>query len=71
MDKAAATADALELFHLNQTAIRAALEELSLWVSQRGSIPTHNNVLAVLEAIDVNAEGLQALITQLRQGCEG
>jgi len=66
MDKATTTADALELLHLNQIAMRAALEELSLWVSQRGSISTHSNVLSALEALDTNAEELNALITQSR-----
>lgn len=32
-DKAATAADTLELLMMNQTAIRAALEELSLWVA--------------------------------------
>lgn len=35
-DQASTTAYTLELLHLNQVAIRAALEELSLWVSHRG-----------------------------------
>ncbi len=35
-DQASTTADTLELLHLNQVAIRAALEELSLRVSHRG-----------------------------------
>ena len=34
-DKAITTADTLELLLLNQTPIRAALEALPLWVSQR------------------------------------
>lgn len=37
-EKASTTADTLELLHLNQIAIRAALEEISLWVSHRGSV---------------------------------
>lgn len=40
--KAAITADTMELLLLNQTAIRGALEELSLWVSHRGSIQQRN-----------------------------
>lgn len=35
-DKAAAVADALELLHLNQIALRASVEEVSTWVGQRG-----------------------------------
>lgn len=36
-DQASTAADTLELLHLNQVAISSALEELSLWVSHRGS----------------------------------
>lgn len=42
-DKAAATADALELLMMNQTALRAATEELSTWIGQRGSVNVHDN----------------------------
>lgn len=34
-DRSSITADTLELLHLNQTALRAGLEELSLWIKQR------------------------------------
>lgn len=68
-DKATTAADAIELILLNQHAIRAAIEELSLWVSQRGSTTTHDNVLTALKAIDINADGVNQLITYLRQGC--
>lgn len=37
-EQASITADTLEMLHLNQIAIRAALEELSLWVSHHGSV---------------------------------
>ncbi|MCO7506780.1 MULTISPECIES: hypothetical protein [unclassified Pseudomonas] len=60
------TADAIELLLMNQTAIRAAIEELSLWVSQRGSTQVHDNVLVALQSLDVNAEGLGRLIASLR-----
>lgn len=65
-DKGAIAADAIELILLNQHAIRAAIEELSLWVSQRGSTITHDNVLAALEAIDINTEGINRITTCLR-----
>ncbi|AUZ61231.1 hypothetical protein PRJ_4664 [Pseudomonas sp. XWY-1] len=42
-DKAAATADALELLMMNQTALRAAIEELSTWIRQRGSVNVHDS----------------------------
>lgn len=54
MDKATTTADALELLHLNQIAIRAAIEEVSTWVRQRGSINVHDNVMGALQALDAN-----------------
>ncbi len=51
---------------LNQVAIRAALEELSLWVSQRGSVHIHENVMGALRALDVNADAISASIAELR-----
>lgn len=64
--KSAITADAMELLLLNQTAIRAALEELSLWVSQRGSTHTHENVMVALAAMDTHAEAILMGIERLR-----
>jgi hypothetical protein len=65
-DKAAVTADTLELLMINQTAIRAALEELSLWVGQRGSTHIHDNVLGALQTLDTNAEAIGSAINRLR-----
>ena len=65
-EKAAITADTLELLLLNQTAIRAALEELSLWVSQRGSINIHDNVMVALMTLDTHAEAISIGIERLR-----
>ncbi|GLO46542.1 hypothetical protein [Pseudomonas putida] len=65
-ENAAITADALELLLLNQTAIRAALEELSLWVSQRGSVHIHDNVMAALATLDTNTEAISIGIERLR-----
>lgn len=69
-DKSTIAADIIELVVLNQHAIRAAVEELSLWVSQRGSTTIHDNVLNALQTIDINADGINHLITYLRQGQE-
>lgn len=56
MDKAAnTTADALELLHLNQIAIRAAIEEVSTWVRERGSTNVHDNAMTALQTRDANA----------------
>lgn len=61
-----ATADTLELIMLNQHALRAAVEELSLWVSQRGSTDVHDSVLTILAALDVTTEGISSGIESLR-----
>lgn len=60
------TANTLELLLLNQVAIRAALEELSLWVSHRGSSATHDNVMTALATLDLNAEAISSGIQRLR-----
>lgn len=65
-DKSAVAADTLELLMMNQTAIRAALEELSLWVSRRGSTQVHDNVMTILQALDQNAEVITWGIESLR-----
>ncbi|MGO0628702.1 hypothetical protein ACTORR_01310 [Pseudomonas sp. SAR267] len=65
-EKAAITANTLELLLLNQTAIRTALEELSLWVSQRGSIHNHDNVMAALVTLDTHTEAISIGIERLR-----
>ncbi|WP_341782797.1 hypothetical protein [Pseudomonas putida] len=65
-DKAAVAADALELLIMNQTAIRAALEELSLWVGQRGSTHIHENVMTTLQTLDTNAKSIGRGISLLR-----
>lgn len=65
-EKAAITADTMELLILNQAAIRAALEELSLWVSQRGSIHIHDNVMAALTTLDTHAQAILTGIERLR-----
>lgn len=65
-DKAAITADALELLLMNQTALRAAIEEVSTWVRQRGSVNIHDNVMIALEALDTNSEAITSAIERLR-----
>lgn len=65
-EKAAIIADTLELLMMNQTALRAALEEVSLWVSQRGSTNVHHNVLSALSTLDTYAEGVSSGIERLR-----
>lgn len=65
-DRSAITADTLELLALNQIALRAGLEELSLWISQRGSTNVHNNMLSILQTLDTNAEAISSGIETLR-----
>ncbi|WP_110742413.1 MULTISPECIES: hypothetical protein [unclassified Pseudomonas] len=57
------------MLHLNQIAIRAAIEELSTWVRQRGSITVHDNVMTALQALDANANAnaIGSAIEQLRE----
>jgi predicted phage tail protein len=65
-DKVASTADALELLTMNQTALRAAIEEVSTWIRQRGSVDTHDNVMVALQALDTNAGAINSAIERLR-----
>ena len=65
-DKADAMANALEALHMNQTALRAAVEEVSTWIRQRGLVSVHDNVMTTLEALDLNAGVLASAIESLR-----
>jgi hypothetical protein len=65
-DKAAAIADALELLWMNQQAIRASTEELALWVKQRGSVNSYQNVMIALQTLDTNAEPIAQTLQRLR-----
>lgn len=64
-EKAEITADTLELLLMNQIALRAALEELSLWVSQRGSMNIHDNVMVALTTLDTHEEAITTGIERL------
>lgn len=66
MDDATTTADALELLHLNQIAMRATIEELSTWIRQRGSVDVHDNVMTALQTLDTNAGAITNAIERLR-----
>lgn len=65
-DRSSITADTLELLLLNQQALRAGLEELSLWISHRGSTNVHENMLNILQTLDTNAEAITSGIEALR-----
>lgn len=66
-DQASITAETLELLLLNQIALRAALEELSLWVSHRGSTDIHQNVMSALATLDIHADAILSGIERLRE----
>ena len=65
-DKAAVVADTLELLLMNQIALRAAIEEVSTWIRQRGSINIHDNAMIALQALDTNAGAIASAIELLR-----
>ncbi len=65
-DRDAAIADALESLHINQTALRAAIEEVSTWIRQRGSVNAHENTMACLQTLDANADAITSAIERLR-----
>lgn len=63
-----ALASALELLLINQNAIGAAVEELSNWVADRGSLDVADNVTTALATLDLSADGIGNAIRVLRQG---
>lgn len=65
-DKTDLVADTMELLLMNQTALRAAPEEVSLWVGQRGSTQVHDSVLIALQTLDQHAEAITSGIERLR-----
>jgi len=65
-ERATITADTMELLHLNQIALRAALEEVSTWIRQRGSVNTHDNVMVTFQSLDTNADAITSAIERLR-----
>ncbi|MEG8203928.1 hypothetical protein SE916_06235 [Pseudomonas sp. 5FOS] len=54
-EQASTTAITLELLLLDPVTITAAPKELSLCVSQRGSIRIHENVITALVTLDTQA----------------
>lgn len=65
-DKAAATADTLELLHMNQQALPARVEEIAIWLRARGSKNPFQNALVALQAMDSNPDASAAAIERLR-----
>ena len=62
-----ATADVLTLLLHNQHALRAAIEEVALWVRLTGSPEAHENAITALETLDTNASAITTGILKLRQ----
>ena len=65
-DRDAAIANALEALHMDQTALRAAIEEVALWLRARGSENTFQNAMVALQALDTNADAIASAIDRLR-----
>ncbi|MEJ8864281.1 hypothetical protein [Pseudomonas jessenii] len=64
-DEHATIADVLELLVINQHALAAGLEEVALWIKERGSVETHENIVTALETLDLNAGAITAGIARL------
>jgi hypothetical protein len=66
-DKNEAVANAIELLMINQNSIGAAIEELTKWIAERGSVDIADNAVTALQVLDLNAEGIISAIRLLRQ----
>ncbi|WP_207285143.1 hypothetical protein [Pseudomonas sp. FW300-N2A2] len=62
-----ATADALTLLLHNQHAICAAIEEITVWLSENGAGVVADNAVAAMETLDVNAQAITDAILRIRQ----
>ncbi|RON48719.1 hypothetical protein [Pseudomonas frederiksbergensis] len=66
-DSNIATADALTLLLHNQHALAAAIEEVTIWLSENGVGTVADNAVVALETLDTNAQALTDAILRLRQ----
>lgn len=66
-DSKIATADALTLLLHNQHALRAAMEEITKWLSENGVGSVADNAMSAMETLDVNAQAITDAIMRLRQ----
>jgi hypothetical protein len=62
-----ATADALTLLLHNQHALRAAIEEITKWLSENGVESVAANAMSAMETLDTNAQAITDYIMSLRQ----
>ncbi|MCK9816769.1 hypothetical protein M1B35_22230 [Pseudomonas sp. MAFF 302046] len=60
------TADALTLLLHNQHSICAAIEEVTMWLSDNGVGSVAANAIAAMETLDTNAKGITDAIMRLR-----
>lgn len=71
MEDVSLLASLLARINENQLALGAAVEELAVWVEQRGSTDVANNVRGALETLDQNAGFINlALISLKAEGRE-
>lgn len=66
-DSKIATADALTLLLHNQHALRAAIEEITKWLSENWEGSVVANAMSAMETLDTNAQGITDAIMRLRQ----
>lgn len=66
-DSKIATADALTLLLHNQHALRAAMEEITKWLSENGVGSVADNAMTAMETLDANAQAVTDAIMRLRQ----
>lgn len=65
-DSNIATADALTLLLHNQHALAAAVEEVTVWLSENGVETVAENAVVALETLDTNSQAIKDAITRLR-----
>ncbi|VVO54930.1 hypothetical protein PS900_00495 [Pseudomonas fluorescens] len=71
MEDVSLLASLLTRINENQLALGAAVEELAVWVEQRGSTDVANNVRGALETLDQNSGFINlALISLKAEGRE-
>lgn len=65
MKELQAAAVVLERLHHNQDALRAAIEELSKWIGDRGALDVVGNVKGALATLDDNTDAIRESIAEL------
>lgn len=55
------------LYHMNQNvmALGSAIEEIGIWIDQRGSMEASNRISAHLQALEDNADAIAELMGDL------